>query len=403
MDEAFHDMLKKGYRVLAFGESLHTVRDPSQWKLQIIGLIGFIDPPKKGVHQAVISAKRAGVHVIMVTGDHLLTAQSIAHKVGIWGPNSVVVGGKEVASLSDAQLSEKLLHATVLARILPEHKYKIVKLLQAQMEVVAVTGDGINDISALKAAHIGIAMGDGAEAAKSVSQMVLTDNNFSVIVDAIKNARVIAANIRKAIYYLVSTSIHELIFISLSIISGMPICLSAIQILWINLVTDGIIDKTFPWAREEGDVMRVPPKRLGKAFFDSSQIKRISFFGITQGIFCFLQYYYLLPHHQTQTVSTLMVSSLVFAQLANGIQAQKEDEPFFYNVRNSLTINPSIFIALFLCSILQGASIYLFPSLLSSVPISFDLWVYPLYSFLFSFASVETYKWIRMAYKTYHG
>jgi Ca2+-transporting ATPase len=394
MDEAFHDLLKGGYRVLAFGEGLHAVRDPSQWKLRIIGLVGFIDPPKNGVHQAVLTAKRAGVHVIMVTGDHLLTAQAIAHNVGIWGPDSVAISGKEVEALSDPQLSEKLQHATVLARILPEHKHRVVKLLQAQNEVVAVTGDGVNDIPALKAAHIGIAMGDGAEAAKSVSQMVLTDNNFSVIVDAIKNARVIAANIRKAIYYLVSTSIQELIFISLSIISGMPISLSAIQILWLNLVTDGVMDKTFPLAREEGNVMRSPPKRLKMAFFDPSQIKRISFFGISQGLFCFLQYCYLLPQHQIQTVSTIMLSSLVFAQLANGIQAQKESEPFFCNVRNSLTINPAIFIALSISLMLQGASIYLYPSLLSCVPITIDLWVYPLYSFLFAFASVETIKWI---------
>jgi Ca2+-transporting ATPase len=393
MDEAFHALLKKGYRVLAFGEGTHAVHDPSQWKLHIIGLVGFIDPPKKGVHQAVLTAKRAGLHVIMVTGDHLLTAQAIAHHVGIWSSDSTAISGKEVETLSDSQLSEKLQHATVLARILPEHKYRVVKLFQKQNEVVAVTGDGVNDIPALKAAHIGIAMGDGAEAAKNVSQMVLTDNNFSVIVDAIKNARVIAANIRKAIYYLVSTSIQELIFLSLSIVADMPICLSAIQILWINLVSDGVMDKTFPLAHEEGNVMKSPPRNLKTAFFDPSQIKRICFFGISQGLFCFLLYLYLLPRHQLQTVSTIMFSSIVFAQLANGIQAQKEREPFFRNVRNSLTINPAIFIALPLSIMLQGVSIYIYPSLFSSVPITIDLWVYPLYSFLFAFASVETIKW----------
>jgi Ca2+-transporting ATPase len=394
LDDAFHGLLKKGYRVLAFAEGLHPIRDPSEWKLHIVGLVGFIDPPKQNVSQAVLTAKNAGVHVIMITGDHEVTAQAIAHNVGIWRSNDVSLSGREIEALSDQELGQKLRHATVLSRILPEHKYRVVKLLQGQNEVVAVTGDGINDIAALKAAHIGIAMGSGAEAAKSVSQMVLTDNNFSVIVDAIKNARVIAANIRKAIYYLVSTSIQELIFISLSIISAMPICLSAIQILWINLVTDGVMDKTFPLAHEEGNVMKLPPKRLKMAFFDPSQIKRISFFGITQGLFCFLQYYFLAPLYPLKTVSTIMFSSLVFAQLANGIQAQKEREPFFHNLRKSFTINPAIFVALVLSLSLQWTAIYLVPSFFSSVPLEIDLWVYPLLSFLFAFLSVEMIKWI---------
>jgi Ca2+-transporting ATPase len=251
-DAKFNTFLEKGYRVLAFGESVFISQDPSKWELKIVGIIGFLDPPKKGVRHAVAAAKKAGIHVIMVTGDHPLTAQTIAHEVGIWKKQDRVLIGKEIEKMTEKELLAALGPTTVLARILPEHKYRVVKALQLKGEIVAVTGDGVNDIPALKASNIGIAMGNGTEAAKSVSQMVLVDNNFTIIVDAIKNARVIAANIRKAIYYLISTSLQELSVLCLSVFTSMPIPLTAIQILWINLVTDGVMDKTFPFYQRGG-------------------------------------------------------------------------------------------------------------------------------------------------------
>lgn len=393
-DEAFQDLLKKGHRILAFAEGLHATHDPTQWKLHIIGLVGFVDPPKKGVHHAVATARKAGIRVIMVTGDHPTTAQTIAHEVGIWKTGNSILTGKEIETFSEENLLTKLQESTVLARIIPEHKHKIVKILQQGNEIVAVTGDGINDMPALKAAHIGIAMGNGAEAAKGVSKMILTDNNFSVIVDAIKNARIISANIRKAIYYLVSTSIQELCFLCLSIFSTLPVCLSAIQILWINLVTDGVIDKTFPFTQEEGDVMKKQPQKTETAFFDATQIKKIFYFGTSQGVFCFFLYAYLTTQYSFDIVSTIIFTSIVMAQLANGIQAQKETEPFFYNIRRSATINPFVFISAFLGFALQWSAIYLFPSLFGTVSLPYALWIYPFSSFCFAFFAVEIEKWM---------
>lgn len=398
-DSIFHAFLKKGYRVLAFAESAFISKDPDQWELKIVGLIGFLDPPKKGVQHAVTTAKKAGIHVIMITGDHPLTAQNIASEVGIWRSGERVLTGKEMENMSDDILLQALEKTAVLARILPEHKYRVVKALQTRREIVAVTGDGVNDIPALKVANIGIAMGDGSEAAKSVSQMILVDNNFSVIVDAIRNARVIAANVRKVIYYLVSTSVLELVFLSLSLFTGLPIPLSAIQILWINLVTDGVMDKTFPFTREEGNVMNHPTQKAEKAFFDYPQMCNMLYFGLTQGLFCYYLYQFLLPKYSFETVSTILFTSLVLPQWANALQAQKEEEPFFYHLHKSLTMNPLIFYAIPLGLLLQSAAIYGAPSLFRSVSLTYEQWLFPVVSFGCAFLAVEMRKWVQFFWR----
>ena len=394
-DEAAHDFLKKGYRVLAFAQGQAAETNPSAWKLQIVGLIGFIDPPKKGVCQAVLSAKKAGIHVLMITGDHPITAQTVAQEVGIWKEHDTLLTGKEIEKMTDEELLSSLATTTVLARILPEHKYRVVKVLQATDKIIAVTGDGVNDIPALKAANIGIAMGDGTEAAKSVAQMVLVDNNFSVLVDSIKIARTIAANIRKVIYYLLSTSLQELTFLGLCITTGMMIPLTAIQILWINLVTDGIMDKTFPFIKEEGDVMKLQPKKATEAFLDSRQIKNILFFGLTQGFILFYLYQRILPIYPFATVSTILFTSTVLPQWANALQAQKECDPFFYHIKNSFLINPIAFFALPLGLILQCTILYIFPIPFKSVPLTLDQWIYPIISFVSAFLLIEARKWFQ--------
>ncbi len=181
----------------------------------------------------------------------------------------------QIEDIDNKELFEKLKKTTVLARILPEHKHRIVRVLQENGEIVAVTGDGVNDVPALKIADLGIAMGSGTEAAKGVSKMVILDSNLKIIVEAIKMGRVIADNIRKVIYYLLSTAIQQLLLVSLAIIAFLPLPLFPIQILWIKLRTDGVQDKAFPFTKEEGDVMNRPPKKSEKHFFDRSQILRV--------------------------------------------------------------------------------------------------------------------------------
>jgi len=403
MEATFNSFLDKGLRVLAFGIGKWENENPSLWKIQLIGLIGFLDPPKKGVKEAVTFAKKAGIRVLMITGDHPATAKAVAKEVDIWSEDHPLLTGKEIDSLSDDLLLKTLTQTTVLARILPEHKYRVVKLLQESGEIVAVTGDGINDIPALKTADIGIAMGGGAEAAKNASKMVLVDNNLKIIVDAIRNARVIAMNIRKVIYYLISTSLQEICFIALVMLNALPLPLSAIQILWINIVTDGVQDKTFPFAKAEGNVMEKKPKKPEHQFFDLAQIIRIFLFGLPTGILCFFLYTFLLGKYTFEIVSTIIFTSIVMAQWANGIQSQKEDEPFFKNIKLSFTINPFIFLGCAIGVVLQCLALYLTPKLIHSVPIGWEHWQYAVFVFLATFVFVEMRKWVELYIKRESG
>lgn len=286
LEEKMHQMVKHGLRVLAFGEGPSPEKDPDKWKIELVGLIGFVDPAKEGVKEAVTSAKKAGIRVVMLTGDHPLTAKAIASEVGIWKEGDQILTGQQIAAMSDEELQEAVERSTVMARILPEHKYAIVTHLQSKKEIVAVTGDGVNDVPALRAANLGIAMGGGTEAAKAASEMIITDNNLRVIVDAVRNGRVIADNIRKVIYYLLSTSMQEIVLISASLLVSLPIPLNAVQILWINIVTDGTQDKTFALIKEEDNVMERSPKKLEKLFFDRKQIIHLLTFGLGMGGIC---------------------------------------------------------------------------------------------------------------------
>lgn len=401
LDAAHQKLLDQGLRVLSFGSGEWMGEDPDHWKITIAGLIGFLDPPKEGVIDAVESAKKAGIRLMMITGDHPMTAKAIAKEVEIYQEGDAILTGSEIESMDDGALLESFQKTSVLARILPEHKYRVVKLLQKQGQVVAVTGDGVNDVPALQAADLGIAMGSGTEAAKSAAKMIITDNNLNVIVEAIHKGRVIADNMRKIIYYLVSTSLQEIILISLSIFSSLTLPLTAIQILWINIVTDGTQDKTFAFIQGEGDVMKRGPKDPAKQFFDRSQILRILVFGGGTGLALFGLYLYLLPKAPFQLVSSVVFTSLVVSQWANSLQAQKEKEPFFKNVKLSFTINPYLYVGLALGVTLQWMILYLIPDFFDIEPIPFQFWKYPILFFVFAFLLVEVRKWVELLWKNY--
>ncbi|HQP72030.1 MAG TPA: HAD-IC family P-type ATPase, partial [Methanoculleus sp.] len=344
--------------------------------------------------EAVRVAKRAGVRVMMITGDHPLTAREVARSVNIWKEGDTLLTGTDIEAMNDDDLAAALKHTTVLARILPEHKYRVVKTLQEHGETVTVTGDGVNDVPALRAADLGIAMGSGSEAAKSAAKMVIVDNNLSVIVDAIRNARVIVDNIRKVIYYLVSTSIAEIVLISTSIIAGLPLPLLPIQILWVNLVTDGVQDKTFPFIKEEGDVMTRNPIPPCRQFFDKRQIRRIVTFGLVMGGLGALLFWQLLDRYPYELVISIMFTSFVCLQWANGLQAQMEHEPYFLNLKKSLTINPYVFYGIGAGIVLQLIAIYLVPGIFNVVPLNPEHWGYVIGMVVAAFALVEAIKWL---------
>jgi Ca2+-transporting ATPase len=391
LEEKLHLFASKGLRVLAFGIAEFNSKKIEDWKIKIVGLIGFLDPPKESAALAVHQAKMAGVRVIMLTGDYPITAKAIAKEVGIYQEGDQILTGEQMDKMTSEEIKKTLRHTSVFARILPEHKYHLVKLLQAQNEIVAVSGDGVNDVPALKAANLGIAMGSGTEAAKSVAKMIILDNDLKVIVDAIYGGRTIAANIRKVIYYLLSTCLMELFVISFSILGNLPLPLVPIQILWINLVTDGVQDKTFPFAKGE---MQYNYRNVSNSFFNKTQIGRILFFGVPMGFVCYFLFEFLMDHYSYPIAMTITFLSVVMAQWANGIQSQKEKEPFFKNIRLSFSINPYIFLAILIGFVLQLLAIYVFPHLFHAVPLSINLWKYPLIISAIAFVLVEMRKWI---------
>ncbi len=227
---------------------------------RLLGLVGQIDPPREEVKQAVAECRDAGIRTVMVTGDHKLTGLAIARALGIAGDGDRAVDGGELERMSDRELGAQLHCIAVFARVHPAQKLRIVEALQARGEVVAMTGDGVNDAPALARADVGVAMGiSGTDVAKSAARIVITDDNFSTIVGAIEQGRVVYGNLKKVILYLFATSIDEVVVLLLALLAGYPLPLAAVQILWINIVTEGTLTVNLVMDPPDGDEMRRAP------------------------------------------------------------------------------------------------------------------------------------------------
>jgi P-type Ca2+ transporter type 2C len=249
---------KKALRVLAIA---YNTTSRTEDELTFLGLVGMIDPPRAGVKEAIAECNSAGIKVIMITGDHLLTAEAIAKEIGITGKS---ISGGDLDKLTDAQFTEEVEQITIYARVNPEHKIRIIKALKAKGHQVAMTGDGVNDAPALKAADIGIAMGiTGTDVAKGASDMILLDDHFQTIVSAVKEGRAIFDNIRKFVNYLLSSNIMEVLVISLAVIlGGGHLPLLPIHLLWINLVTDGLPAIALGIDPPRKDIMSLAPNKF---------------------------------------------------------------------------------------------------------------------------------------------
>jgi Ca2+-transporting ATPase len=256
-------MARDGLRVLAMAYAPCThgqeLEDPDN--LIFLGLQGMIDPPRAGVADAIAGCRDAGIRVIMITGDHAITAQAIARRLGIADGDAPVMTGTDIAAIDDDELCERVGSVSVFARVAPEHKLRVVNALHARGEVVAVTGDGVNDAPALKAADIGVAMGrGGTDVAREAADMVLTDDNFVSIEAAVEEGRVTFDNVRKVTFFLLSIGAASIILILTSTLLRWPLPLLPAQLLWLNLVTNGLQDVALAFEPGDRDTLSRPPR-----------------------------------------------------------------------------------------------------------------------------------------------
>ncbi|MBZ0157299.1 MAG: HAD-IC family P-type ATPase [Alphaproteobacteria bacterium] len=308
---------KLGLRVLAGASRDMPVGqekiEPSEVErdLTFAGLWGMVDPPRPEAIEAIKTAKEAGIRVVMLTGDNAVTAATIAKKVGIAEDDDEAMTGKQVEEMSKEELADKVMKAGVFARVSPSHKMTIMEVLKENNQIVAMTGDGINDAPALKGADIGIAMGQtGTEVAREAADMILADDNFASIVNAIEEGRIIFGNLRRVVFYLVATSAAEIVALGGALLIGLPLPLTAVMILWINLVTDGPSDVSLGVEPKHRDVLKRPPRPPEAGIFDWPLIRRVLLLSSvvaagTLGLFTYSLEKGNIAHAQTVAFTTL--------------------------------------------------------------------------------------------------
>lgn len=297
--------------------------------LIFIGLIGMIDPPREGVKEAVATCKKAGIKTVMITGDHIITAKAIAKDLGILRGSDLAVTGEELDKIPQSILQKNIMNYSVFARVTPEHKVRIVKAYQSTGAVVAMTGDGVNDAPALKNADIGIAMGkNGTDVAKNAADMVLTDDNFVTIVEAVKQGRNIFDNIKKAVHFLIATNIGEIVTIFLGLILGLKSPLLAIQLLWINLVTDSLPAIALGLEKPEADIMDKKPRDSKKGIFADGLWQRIITEGTMLGILTLVAFSVGNYLYDIEVGRTMAFVSLGLLELVHSFNIKSEESIF---------------------------------------------------------------------------
>lgn len=325
-----NSMTDDALRVLGFAYSKYE-GEISEDKLTFIGLCGMTDGIKQGVEESVRECKNAGVRVVMITGDHVRTAFSIAKKLGIAVSMDEVVTGEELDALPKKEREKKMCECTVFARVSPKHKNMIVKALKNKGEVVAMTGDGINDAPSIKSADIGIAMGiQGTDVTKSASDMVVADDNFTAIVGAVREGRRISANIRKTIQFFISTNLAEVLAILIASLAFFKNnFLLSTQLLWLNLITDSFPVLALGMEKEDADIMKTPPIPAEKSLFSKISCLSIAFFGVYITILTIGIYIVGLNLWGAEIATAVTFITLSFAELFHAFNIRSEKESIF--------------------------------------------------------------------------
>lgn len=370
-------VLAIGYKVLDHPDVQNLEQNELETSLTFIGLVGMIDPPREEAKDAIALCKKAGIKTIMITGDHKNTAVAIAKELGIIENAEEAISGAELDKIPDEEFNQVIEKYGVYARVSPENKVRIVKTWRGKHKVVAMTGDGVNDAPALKSADIGVAMGiTGTEVAKGAADMVLTDDNFATIVNAVKEGRTIFSNIKKSIFYLLSCNIGEIFTILLGTLLfsyifnetiGSP--LSATQILWVNLVTDSLMAIALGLEKSEPNVMEQQPRDTTKSIFAGGLGFRIAFNGFLLGVISFVAFIigYQISNGDTVVASTMTFMTLAFSQLFHGFTARSEELSIF---KIGVFSNKFVIYAFLISGTLQLSTL-LFPGLFNITRLTF--------------------------------
>ena len=343
--------------------------------LTFAGLIGMIDPPREGVEEAVATCRKAGIKTVMITGDHIATAKAIAKDLGILKNQDLAITGKELDKIPQKELEKTISNYSVFARVSPEHKVRIVEAFQKTGAVVAMTGDGVNDAPALKKADIGIAMGkNGTDVAKNASDMILADDNFVTIVEAVKQGRNIFENIKKAVHFLIATNIGEIVTIFVGLLLGMKAPLLAIQLLWVNLVTDSLPAIALGLEPPDKDIMNKKPRDSKKGIFADGLWGKILVEGTMLGMLTLVAFSIGNNLYGLEVGRTMAFVSIAMLELVHSFNVKSEESIF----KVGLFENKYLIGAFLLGVALQVIVVMvpLFANIFSLVPLNGTQWLF---------------------------
>ncbi len=359
--------------------------------LIFVGLIGMIDPPREGVKDAIKICKQAGIKTVMITGDHIETAKAIARDLDILNNNDIAITGNELDKIKQGELENNIEKYSVFARVSPEHKVRIVKAFRKKGYVVAMTGDGVNDAPALKNADIGISMGlNGTDVAKNASDMILTDDNFVTIVSAVKQGRNIFENIKKAIHFLISTNVGEIVTIFIGLLMGLESPLLAIQLLWINLVTDSIPAIALGLEPPDKDIMHKKPRDSKKGLFSDGLWVKIFIEGTMIGMLTLFAFSLGNNLYGLEVGRTMAFVSLGLLELVHSINIKSEESIFKVGILE----NKYLIGAFILGSLLQTGVVFIpqIAKVFKLVSLNSIQWLYTVIISLVPLAVVEIQK-----------
>ncbi|OYT70309.1 MAG: ATPase [Armatimonadetes bacterium CP1_7O] len=370
------------------------VPEPSE--LIFIGLVGMIDPPRRGVPEAIEECHQAGIRVLMITGDHAATARAIAAQLRIAPPDAEVITGAEMERMSDEALRERVRTVNVFARVSPEHKLRVVRALQANGEIVAVTGDGVNDAPALRAADVGVAMGkSGTDVAREAADIVLADDNFVSIRNAVEEGRVAFKNVRNATFFLISTGAGSVLMFLFAVLLGLPMPMLPAQLLWLNLVTNGLQDVAMAFEPGDKSLMRQKPRPREEGIISKVLWERTVLVGLLMAIagLGLFHYEYELTGSLTRAQTVTLTTVVLFQNFHVGNARSEFRSAFLLSPLR----NPFLLIAAITATAIHALALYLpiTQFILRVEPIELEAW---LRSVLVAFSVVlvvELHKWIR--------